>query len=118
MSVSDYMARLRTYFFCSDSCFLVALMYIDRVTKRNPHMNICRLSCHRLLFISLILAAKYNEDTYYSNMYYSKVGGLRVQEVNKLEQYFLELLDWKLLVQPEEYDMYLKLLTGVVDARQ
>mmetsp|Transcript_27439 Transcript_27439/g.49984 ORF Transcript_27439/g.49984 Transcript_27439/m.49984 type:complete len:288 (-) Transcript_27439:123-986(-) len=118
MSMIDYVARLRTYFFCSDTCFLVALIYIDRLIKTHPHIKVCNLSVHRLFFIASVLAAKYNEDTYYSNDYYARVGGLRLQEVNKLEKYVLQLLDWKLLVQPEEHHIYCKLVTGAVDKQQ
>lgn len=118
MSVRDYVDRLRTYFFCSDTCFLVALTYIDRIIKRHPHIRVSLSSVHRLFLIGSVLAAKYNEDTYYSNDYYARVGGLRLKEVNNLEKYFLQLLDWKLLVQPEEYTMYCNLLIGAVEGKQ
>lgn len=118
MSMSVYAERLRQYFFCSDTCFLVALMYIDRIIKTHPHIQVCDLSCHRLFAIGLLVAVKFNEDTYYSNAYYAKVSGLRLQEVNKLERYFLGLLEWKLIVQPEEYSIYYNLLTAAVDGCQ
>jgi len=118
MSMAMYAQRLRTYFFCSDTCFLVGLMYIDRIIKTHPEIQVCDLSCHRLFAVALLVAVKFNEDTYYSNAYYAKVSGLRLQEVNKLEKYFLGLLDWKLIVQPEEYSIYFDLLTAAVDGCQ
>lgn len=114
MSLGKYVDRLRSYFFCSDACFLAAFIYIDRIIKRHSHIQVCSLSGHRLFAVSLIMAVKYNEDTYYSNAYYAKVAGLRLQEVNKLERHFLRLLDWKLIVQPEEYSMYCELFTAAV----
>ena len=36
------------------------------------------------------------------------VGGVTLDELNLLEAEFLKLLDWKLWVDPSEYDNYLK----------
>lgn len=118
LTMVDYVNRLRTYFFCSDTCFLVALIYIDRLIQMHPRIKVCQLSAHRLFFTAAVIAVKYNEDTYYSNDYYARVGGLRLQEVNKLEKHFLQLLNWKLLVQPEEHHIYCNLVTGAVEKKQ
>lgn len=110
VSIADYISRLRMYFFCSDSCFLVALIYMDRVIKHHPHIQLCSLSCHRLFVAALIVTVKFYEDTYYSNAYYAKAGGLVLQEINELESGFLQLLDWKLIVEPHDYAIYFELL--------
>lgn len=116
MGMSDYAARLRAYFHCSDACFLVALIYVDRIAKRHPYIQVCNASCHRLFVIALVMASKYYEDRYFSNAYYAKVGGVSVREINKLERCFLQLLDWQLSVQPEEYSVYSDLLTAAIDS--
>lgn len=36
------------------------------------------------------------------------VGGISLEEMNLLEIEFLKFLDWKLWVDPTEYDFYLK----------
>mmetsp|Transcript_62048 Transcript_62048/g.108633 ORF Transcript_62048/g.108633 Transcript_62048/m.108633 type:complete len:253 (-) Transcript_62048:26-784(-) len=118
MSMSAYAARLRTYFLCSDTCLLVALMYMDRIIKKHPHIRVSNLSSHRLFATALVIAVKFNEDKYYSNAYYAKVAGLRLQEVNKLERRFLQLLDWKVIVQQEEYAMYFELITAAANGWQ
>jgi len=35
------------------------------------------------------------------------IGGVHLQEINILEKEFLSFLDWKLWVDPKEYDFYL-----------
>ena len=35
----------------------------------------------------MLLAIKYNEDDYYSNKYYARVGGISLCELNELEYY-------------------------------
>jgi len=36
------------------------------------------------------------------------VGGVHLQEINLLESEFLNYIDWKLWVEPSEYDFYLQ----------
>jgi len=54
----------------------------------------------------MMLAVKFFDDTYYSNAYYAKVGGVKAPEMNVLEVHFLRLIDWHLYVSPEEFDLY------------
>lgn len=35
------------------------------------------------------------------------IGGVHLQEMNLLEREFLDNLDWKLWVDPSDYDLYL-----------
>lgn len=106
ISIKLYLERMHRFFACSDECFVLALVYISRVVKRAPSISICRLSVHRVVFLAMVLAAKVHDDLSYSNRFYAKVGGLPTQEVNALELQFLKLLDWKLNVRPNEYELY------------
>jgi hypothetical protein len=53
-----------------------------------------------------LLAIKYNEDDYYSNKYYAKVGGINLDELNSLEYNFLILLDFDVFIDEETYEKY------------
>jgi Cyclin len=56
------------------------------------------------------LAIKYNEDDYFSNEFYSKVGGISLQEINALEYESLILIKHTLFVEQEfflKYKLYL-----------
>jgi len=58
-----------------------------------------------------MLAIKFNEDDYYSNEFYSKVGGITNQELNYLESEAYKLMDYSLwvdLVFYENYEIFLK----------
>merc|ERR1712216_1092466 len=94
----------------SDECFVIALVYIDRLSKMESNVTVCDLTIHRLLLITVMTAAKFQDDVYYSNKYYAKVGGIRLKEVNALEAFLLKLLDWKMCVTPQEYELYHKLV--------
>jgi len=106
MSITEYLTRIRKYFRCRDECFVVALVYIDRVAKAESGMPVTALNAHRLLLIAVVLAAKFQDDVHYCNAYYAKVGGLALQEVNSLETHFVKMLSWNLYVGPEEYQFY------------
>jgi len=107
IELQDYLARLATFYMCSDGCLILALVYIDRIVKMHPDFVVCSLNIHRLISTSLLLAAKFNDDVFYPKKYYAKVAGVGVDEFNRLEEKFLHLIDWRLCVLPEEFDEYL-----------
>lgn len=106
ISIQDYIKRLRKLFRCNDECFVLALVYIDRIGKKYASMAVSELTVHRLLVTALMIAAKFHDDTFYSNQHYGKAGGLTVREVNKLEAVMLQALDWRMLVSVQEYQLY------------
>jgi len=54
----------------------------------------------------MVLAIKYNEDDYYSNKYYAKVGGIALNELNELEYNLLILLEFNTFIDDETYEKY------------
>jgi len=106
ISVKDYLARMQRFLGCSGECYILSLLYIDRLVKRRSWIQVTALSCHRLVLCSLVLAAKFQDDKFYSNDFYARVGGLKLQELNALELSFMKLLDWKVHTLPQEYEYY------------
>jgi hypothetical protein len=114
ITVEDYLSRLYTYFGCSAECFVLALIYVDRVVQSHESFTVNRTNVHRLILAALLVGAKYFDDFFYSNSYYSKVGGVRTKELNTLETCLLEMLHWRLYVSPEEYVQYMSSVTAAV----
>jgi hypothetical protein len=110
MSIQDYFARIQRFFGCSGACYVLGLLYLDRLMKRHPDYNMSSLSCHRLVITSIMVAAKFHDDVFYSNAYYAEVGGVKISEINGLELRFVQLLNWELNAQSEEYEVYEKIL--------
>jgi hypothetical protein len=108
ISLKDYLLRMNRYFQCSPSCFVLALVYIDRALKQRPaQFLVDSLSVHRVVLSALVVAAKFFDDCYYSNAFYAKVGGVKVSELNALEVAFLaELLHWNLHVTASDFAHY------------
>ncbi|VEU44932.1 unnamed protein product [Pseudo-nitzschia multistriata] len=99
------MRRIQKYASCSNECFILALIYIDRLIEGNNFL-LTELNVHRVVITAILLAAKFFDDAYYNNAYYAKVGGVLVNELNGLEVDFLFRINFSLHVQPEEFEKY------------
>lgn len=106
LSIHEYLERIANFYVCSDECLVLGLVYIDRLMKLQPQFVVSPLSIHRLLATSMMVAAKFFDDSFFVNSYYARVAGVRVQELNDLEVQFLQFLNWKLFVHPEEFQIY------------
>ncbi|KAL5569752.1 hypothetical protein UlMin_026327 [Ulmus minor] len=106
ISVHSYLERIFKYANCSHSCFVVAYIYLDRFTQRQPLLPINTFNVHRLLITSVMLSAKFMDDMYYNNAYYAKVGGISTTEMNLLELDFLFGLSFQLNVTPTTFHTY------------
>jgi hypothetical protein len=54
----------------------------------------------------VLLAIKYNEDDYYSNEFYSRVGGVSLDEINTLELEALVGITHRLFVEENFFNKY------------
>ncbi|KAG5008155.1 hypothetical protein GLYMA_09G245400v4 [Glycine max] len=106
ISIQSYLERIFKYANCSPSCFIVAYVYLDRFTQRQPSLPINSFNVHRLLITSVMVAAKFMDDLYYNNAYYAKVGGITTIEMNFLEVDFLFGLGFHLNVTPGTFQAY------------
>jgi Cyclin len=60
----------------------------------------------RLFLSAIVIAIKYHEDEYYKNDFYAKVGGISLEEFNRLEEYLLINLNYKLFIDENAYSIY------------
>ncbi|XP_028804709.1 cyclin-U4-1 [Neltuma alba] len=112
ISIHSYLERIFKYANCSPSCFIVAYVYLDRFTQRQPSLPINSFNVHRLLITSVMVAAKFMDDMYYNNAYYAKVGGISTMEMNFLELDFLFGMSFHLNVTPNTFRAYCVHLHG------
>jgi len=105
VTISKYVERIIKYTHIEESTFILALIYIDRICEFND-IILTDGNIHRILFSSIIMAIKINEDDYYSNNYYSKVGGISVKELNTLEYDYVRLIRYNLFVNQDIYEKY------------
>ncbi|XP_009760376.1 cyclin-U4-1-like [Nicotiana sylvestris] len=106
ISVESYLERIFKYANCSPSCFVVAYIYLDRFSQRQPLLPINSFNVHRLLITSVLVSAKFMDDIFYNNAYYAKVGGISTKEMNLLEVDFLFGIGFQLNVTPTTFHTY------------
>ncbi|KAJ4822638.1 hypothetical protein Tsubulata_039379 [Turnera subulata] len=61
LSIRHYIERIFKYSRCSNSCYVVAHIYIDRFLQRMD-AQLTSLNVHRLLITSIMIAAKFWDD--------------------------------------------------------
>lgn len=103
--VSDYLERIHKYSSCSNECFVLSLIYIDRLIQFN-NFALTSFNVHRVVITSIMVAAKFFDDQYYNNAYYAKVGGVPCGELNSLEAEFLFGVNFGLHVTADEFYKY------------
>ena len=105
ISINKYLKRFMKYSKPEPSTLIISLIYIDKICE-NSNLQLTMYNIHRLVFACLIVAIKYNEDDYYSNEYYAKVGGITLKELNLLEYNILILLDFNVFIDDLVYESY------------
>lgn len=105
ISINKYLKRFMKYSKPEPSTLIISLIYIDKICE-NSNLQLTMFNIHRLVFACLIVAIKYNEDDYYSNEYYAKVGGITLKELNLLEYNILILLDFNVFIDDLVYESY------------
>lgn len=105
ITIKDYLMRIQNYSELEKSTLIMSLILIDKMCRKSgillTHYNI-----HRILFCSVLISIKYNEDSYYDNTFYSQIAGIKPNELKLLEYTFLEYTDFNVFVKDDEYEQY------------
>lgn len=104
ISVLDYLIRIIKYTYCEESTMILGLIYLDRICLKN--ILISKYNIHKLLFVSILLAIKNNEDQIYKNDYYCEVSGINLSDLCLMEYNFAILLNFNFYVNDYEYNLY------------
>lgn len=105
ITIKNYLERLIKYTKIESTTLVLILIFIDRVCDINK-IRLNYFNIHKLIIASMLVSIKYNEDDYFSNEFYAKVGGIRMTEMNKLEYEFLSLIEFNLFVNEEVFNKY------------
>ncbi|KYR01802.1 Non-receptor tyrosine kinase [Tieghemostelium lacteum] len=117
ISITDYLYRLVKFSPCSKECFIMITVYIDRIISKGNFI-VTSHNIHRLLITSILIATKYIDDRFYNNQYYSHIGGITRNELNFLEIAYLNIMQFDLSCNLNEYlDYYSQLDSFVPQVR-
>ena len=110
LSIKDYLYRIQTYTEAEDNTIIIGLMYIDRICEHSS-IILTPYNIHRIVFVSILMAIKYNEDTNFGFDFYAKIAGVPIKELKVLERDFIDLIKFHFFINKEEFDKY-KLYIG------
>ena len=111
VTLQYFLGRIKKYSQIEQSTLIIILIYADRMCTTsaiilNPH------NIHRIILGCLLLAIKYNEDIYFTNEQYAKIGGVPLKELNRLEFISIEFLNFDLYISEDIYQKYLKYISN------
>ena len=104
ISIFDYLKRIQTYGGMENSTLILSLIYIDRLCEKN--ITLTKFNIHRILFAAILIAVKYNEDSFYENSYYAQIAGIKNKELKVIEYTFLEMINFNAYVDENTYNLY------------
>lgn len=110
LSIRAYVRHIVQSGLCSNECFVLALVYGERLLQRYPEFSISRANVHRLLLVTTLVASKILDDFYCRNTYYALAGNISKQELVSLELKLCFLLAFDLTVSPDEFVAYARTL--------
>jgi len=108
--IKDYLNRINYYCCPEKSTLIISLILIDRLCC-DSKIILNDFNIHRIVFSSILISIKFNEDKTFSHKYYSSVAGVSMDELKNLEIDFLSLINFKVFVSKiiyEKYIFYLK----------
>lgn len=102
----------------SEAVIVLALHYIYALKERNRTAHGQPGSEFRVSIAGLMLANKFVDDNTYTNKTWSEVSGIELVDINRMEREFLKGLGFTLYVDKARYESWLKLLKGLVHAKE
>ena len=115
ISIYDYLIRIQTYSYIDKNTLIISLIYIDRICDLG-HITLTYYNIHRILFTSVIIAIKYNEDCFYDNKYYSEIAGVKLSELNNLENTFVQKCNFMFYISDDIFEKYSRYLNSFKNA--
>lgn len=110
ISITDYLNRLSIHASLQPSILLSMVYYIDILSTHYPPFVVSSLTVHRFLITAATVASKGLCDTFLTNTFYAKVGGLSLMELNMLELEFLVRVGWRIVPKAEVLEDYYRSL--------
>jgi len=107
---------------CLSPCSLVlAMIYLDRLCKKNPNY-VSSIPSSKLFLISVMVASKFlndeGEEDEVFNTDWANSAKMDIKELNKLEREFLSAIDWSLFVDEEDFSETLSQIECKVARRE
>jgi len=111
-SVFELIARLDQYIRCSESCYAIALVFVDRLTETNKDISLTRRTLKRLFTTSLLVANQFYDDKSECALQFARVASIPGPTMAALKTEFLLRLNYRLVVSDSDVKGYADQLKG------
>ena len=105
ISIKDYLERIQEYTRIEQNTLILSLIYIDRLCSIGK-IVLTYYNIHKILFASILIAIKYNEDRFYDNKYYAEIDGVKINELKLMEFNFILISEYQMFVSEEIFTTY------------
>ena len=105
LAFNDYFSRIIELVKPELSTLICCFIYIDKLCQKDKFV-ISTNNLNKLFFISLYISIKFNEDVIFAINDFGVISALKIEEINKLEKKFLDLLNYDLLISYKDYETY------------
>lgn len=89
---------------CSLAAYIYSIVIIQRILSEHTDFKLTERNIHRVILTSIVISAKFVDDTFYKNKYYAAVGGLPLETLNELEETMLGLLNYHCPIDSEIFN--------------
>ena len=87
-----------------DNLLILSLMVLDKFLTSKIILS--QSNVHKVFFICLMETHKFFDDNTFTNKDYAKMCGVSVDELLKMEIYFLESINFNLFIKDDEFKKY------------
>ncbi len=102
-----FLSRIQKHTKCSEACFVVGLIYVDRIVNSHDFV-LTPQNVYQTYLTAVMLAAKFHEDVFYNNAFYAQLAGRTLKEINTSEIELISLLQFSLVVRSNLYHKYFR----------
>ena len=99
-----------------NSTLIISFIFILQILEKENYY-ICKNNIYRIILSSCLIANKVNDEFHFKNSYFSKIGGLNLNEMNYLEYSFLNKMNFKLYINEGEFYFILDKIIRSVKAK-
>ena len=89
ISIKDYLIIMQAYSSIEKSTLILTWILIAHIYKKSD-LILTYFNIHRVLFCSILISIKFNEDSYYDNNYYAEIDGVKLKDLKINEESFLQ----------------------------
>ena len=113
ITLEEYIIRIMNYSECEINTIICALIYIDRLCVKGIKIN--QKNVFKILFASILISIKNNEDLFYNNQFYSQIAGVKTKELIKLEYNFCVLMEFDFFIDEKEFNKYFTAIQKTIE---